>query len=503
MHASTDFEPWSLLLGKYVTGSGTIRYEEWQTNREDRTQLNQLIETACHQDLTTLRSPQAKKAFWINLYNAMAMEIKLRQLDGVSLPENQWRGIFVYVGERRFSLDEIEHEQLRSEKDGRIHFALNCNARSCPPPQKKAWSADSVDEQLDRAAVEFLNSTQGARWDEKTKTLKLSKIFDWYRPDFGDSKSAMVNELLDYLPPETRSAIQAHELTEVQIAFSEYDWSLPSDLFPSEVDYWRERREEYDLGFQEADALRQQLLKRISATQDSVDQSTSIDLITTVVDALQKELAKKGGTESIAGFQLTRDRLTNQLESKTKLASESVFEPFKGKWYGVWDRTEVNHDWRPTRIAESPKATSQPGVFLCADQYAWIHNGFGWNYLVSADQKGLGNFVLGQVYYVDDKDRKRIVNRKPHVGFADLKAGDLSPTRLVWITEFEIFLEEVFPQTNREDDYYVITAIYHRLLSDEPTVSDMVTQAKYTRRNHDRPAFKKIRWNPPAPFAKN
>jgi len=93
------------------------------------------------------------------------------------------------------------------------------------------------------------------------------------------------------------------------------------------------------------------------------------------------------------------------------------------------------------------------------------------------------------VYYFEAPDFTRITGRKPHVGFAD------APTRLVWITENEVFLEEVFPADNPVETTYVITAMYHDLFSSGPHVDAVGTQATYTRSPNKRPEFKSFRWN--------
>jgi hypothetical protein len=49
------------------------------------------------------------------------------------------------------SQGEIEHEIIRPMGDPRIHFAVNCAARSCPPIWPEAYTGEELDAQLDRA----------------------------------------------------------------------------------------------------------------------------------------------------------------------------------------------------------------------------------------------------------------------------------------------------------------------------------------------------------------
>jgi len=92
------------------------------------------------------------------------------------------------------------------------------------------------------------------------------------------------------------------------------------------------------------------------------------------------------------------------------------------------------------------------------------------------------------VYYFTGDNFETISGSKAHVGFV------ASPTRLVWITEREVFPEEVFAGDTPAKDTYVITAMYHDLLSDSPTISRRATQAVYTRNPANRPDFFEFRW---------
>lgn len=130
-----------------------------------------------------------------------------------------------------------------------------------------------------------------------------------------------------------------------------------------------------------------------------------------------------------------------------------------------------------------------PGVFIRGAQYAWIGNGFGWNYLAtnrkSTDTKtGDGDHVLGMVYYSDAPNFQTITGRKAHVGFYD------SPTRLVWITHREVFLEDVFAETEDAQEHYVITALFHDLFADQPVTLPDGVPAKCGRLPNKRPDFK-------------
>ena len=61
--------------------------------------------------------------------------------------------------------------------DERVHFALNCGAKSCPPVKK--YTAEAINEELRLAAMAFCEQEDNVSVDEENSVLKLSKILDW------------------------------------------------------------------------------------------------------------------------------------------------------------------------------------------------------------------------------------------------------------------------------------------------------------------------------------
>lgn len=249
--------------------------------------------------------------------------------------------------------------------------------------------------------------------------------------------------------------------------------------FPEAVEDWRAADDERERGLVAAEKLRGRVLAR------GDDGRTGVAVIAEVIGRFQMAFADRVPEgEPIDGFQVDEERLRRQLRGNDGL-DPSVFDAFTGRWYGRWDEMHVNHDWRPTKVFD-PQRSGDPG--LLAVQYAWISNGFGWNYLASLDDAGERNVVLGMVYYLESPEYRRIVGEKPHVGFAD------GPTRLVWITEQEIYLEEIFGDESGEPRY-VITGMTHDLLGSDRSVSGDGVQAIYTRDPSRRPAFRKFTWS--------
>lgn len=180
-------------------------------------------------------------AFWINLYNALILHGVIHyQISGSMLRDlGFFRRAAYDVGGMRFSADDIEHGVLRGNRrhpylpfpqfakddprlmmsiedpDPRIHFALVCGARSCPPIA--SYSGRDLDEQLDQAAATFINGI-GVRFNPENQTLSLSRIFKWYEADFGGREAALrlVDQYLD-----GREVIAG-----ARVRYLPYDWSV-------------------------------------------------------------------------------------------------------------------------------------------------------------------------------------------------------------------------------------------------------------------------------------
>ncbi len=196
--------------------------------------------------LQALGDRSQQMAFWINLYNALVIHgvVHYGVRKSVAASPSFFRRAAYCVGGLRFSADDIEHGVLRGNRrhpylpfppfgpsdprrraviqppDPRVHFALVCAARSCPPIA--FYRAEALDEQLDLAARSFINGG-GAHYDPATNTLHLSRIFRWYQGDFG-GRRALRQWLLRYLDdPAVRQALTSGH---ARWRYIPYDWSL-------------------------------------------------------------------------------------------------------------------------------------------------------------------------------------------------------------------------------------------------------------------------------------
>jgi hypothetical protein len=117
------------------------------------------------------------------------------------------------------SFDHLEKQLIRPTfQEPRVHFALNCASRSCPPLASRPFDASTLEQDLDTLTRAFVNDhPQGVTF--QNSTLRLSRVFDWYRDDFASAGGiiAFLNRhRTQLLPPNTK------------LNYFEYDWSLNS-----------------------------------------------------------------------------------------------------------------------------------------------------------------------------------------------------------------------------------------------------------------------------------
>ena len=191
-------------------------------------------------------------AFCINVYNMMIPHAFAK----VGVPKTNMQRLAFFdhikynIGGSLFSFSDIENGLLRGNKlapfhlskpfsrndprtkcsltqpDPRIHFALNCGAKSCPPV--KDYTSDAIDEELRIVALAFMESDESCVVDVSTRTIHLSKIFSWYKSDFGKSKDERTRLIATWLSGSKKDALDAILTSkggDVRVRYLKYDWT--------------------------------------------------------------------------------------------------------------------------------------------------------------------------------------------------------------------------------------------------------------------------------------
>jgi hypothetical protein len=176
--------------------------------------------------------PQSQQiAFLINLYNASTLRLILDHYPIKSIKDigNILRGPFKQRVVRLFgettTLDYVEHEMLRANyREPRVHFALVCAAKSCPPLRSEAFVSPRLGAQLDDQGSLFLGDRAKNRFDAESGVLYLSPIFKWFREDFEKSSGSVVKFVSPFFPADTRNKLKS--VKSLEIRHTDYDWSL-------------------------------------------------------------------------------------------------------------------------------------------------------------------------------------------------------------------------------------------------------------------------------------
>lgn len=193
--------------------------------------------------ISQLNSDEKKLSFYLNLYNAFVQLVLDKKPELYNNRNKFYKAqLFAFAG-KNWSLDEIEHDLLRkssvklslgylnklfvsdlksqlqlSKIDPRIHFALNCGAKSCPPIA--FYESEKINEQLDIAVQSYLS--QDTQYDSIKNTVKINRLFSWFRGDFG-GKKGIYNFLYQYeLIPQGKKP---------KLIFLPYDWTLERKKF--------------------------------------------------------------------------------------------------------------------------------------------------------------------------------------------------------------------------------------------------------------------------------
>lgn len=191
-----------------------VDYEGWATDPRHQEALELLLS-----ETPNTYTENNKKAFWINAYNFLTIELIIREEERGSIKNlggtftSPWKRHSWALDGQDYTLNTIEHEILRPMDDPRIHFAINCASVSCPDLRAEAYRADKLDIQLEEQTVLALKNTGKGLRIEGDKVY-ASKIFDWFSEDFNDG------DIKGWISPYIALDKNA------KIIFMDYDWSL-------------------------------------------------------------------------------------------------------------------------------------------------------------------------------------------------------------------------------------------------------------------------------------
>ena len=236
---------WDTLLKRHVVvlqegRASQVRYAGFAQDRAALKAYLEALSAVGEAEFSAWSRPQ-RMAFLINAYNAYTVEkILTRYPDLKSIRDfgtvfgNPWKDKFFRLLGRESYLDQIEHEMLRKPgayDDPRVHYAVNCASIGCPMLREEAFVATRLEAQLEEQARRFLSDRSRNRYNAERGRLEVSKIFDWFKEDFGvrEKYFARYASLLADGPAAQKAVADAG----VPLHFLDYDWTLNDAARPA------------------------------------------------------------------------------------------------------------------------------------------------------------------------------------------------------------------------------------------------------------------------------
>lgn len=208
------------MLDSYLTGLSKVKQREFKSWDENK-QLGYLI----------------------NLYNATTLKLIIDNYPVKSIKDigsffkGPWKQPVVKLFGKSITLNTLEHKIIRVDyNEPRIHVALVCAAKGCPPLRNEAYTGEKLNSQLDDQVKVFLNNPVTFRIDQQNSTVYISPIFKWYGEDFikkftpkagfgglNKTEQAVLNFSSRYLSEVDKKYLAAGGYS---VKYLDYDWSL-------------------------------------------------------------------------------------------------------------------------------------------------------------------------------------------------------------------------------------------------------------------------------------
>ena len=204
---SVDHGRWQAFLDDYlrISSDGINRLAYRSVSASDRAKLGEYLDSLSSLDPRDYNRAE-QLAYWINLYNALTVEVVLRHPKKGSILRmgkglfsiGPWDDPLLTIAGEPLTLNDIEHRVLRPIwQDRRIHYAVNCASIGCPNLATTAYTASNVETLLDAGEAAYINHPRGVRFDDRGR-LQLSELYKWYAGDFAADEPALVRYLAEH-----------------------------------------------------------------------------------------------------------------------------------------------------------------------------------------------------------------------------------------------------------------------------------------------------------------
>lgn len=222
-----NHEPWTALLQQHVDANGHVSYKGFKQNV---VKLDAYLKVLSDCPPAKNWTKEERLAYWINAYNAFTVKLIIDHYPVKSIKDigpklaipmvnSVWDAKFFKIGGVNMSLNQIEHGILRKEfEEPRIHFAIVCASFSCPKLLNTAFTAKTMEQQLQAQTVDFINDP--VRNNIAAEKLQLSSIFNWFKGDFTKNGT-----LVQFIAPYAKVKVS----DKAKVSYLDYDWNLNGD----------------------------------------------------------------------------------------------------------------------------------------------------------------------------------------------------------------------------------------------------------------------------------
>lgn len=223
---------WEAILLNYVRpgADGIHRVAYSRVRPDDLRALDGYLDTMSEIAITDYRRSE-QMAFWINVYNALTIDLILAHYPVPSIRKlhhrrsarqiGPWDQMLITIEGMALSLNDIEERILKPIwQDPRILYALSCGAIGCPNLQPVPYSSKTLEKQLSDVAMAYINDKRcimiaGGK-------LRVSSLYRWNIRDFGGSDQGIIHHLMAYAEPALAMSLQKFD----QIHGDNFDWRL-------------------------------------------------------------------------------------------------------------------------------------------------------------------------------------------------------------------------------------------------------------------------------------
>jgi hypothetical protein len=210
--AQIDYTEYNKLLKGHVSAKGVVDYKGLKLKSKA---IDNILINWSKLKLSSLPKND-QLAYYINVYNLSTINLIIKNYPLKSIQAIQkgkpWDFTFINIEGKNYTLNQIENNIVRPiYKDARIHFALNCGAISCPPLHNEAFTGSNLNAKLDLLTKTFINNKEAN--SVSNTEIKVSKLFDWYKDDFGDL-TKFLSKYITVPNPKLKPV------------YNEYNWAL-------------------------------------------------------------------------------------------------------------------------------------------------------------------------------------------------------------------------------------------------------------------------------------